>query len=167
MLVVMKADAPQKDVDAVCEYIRDIGLTPHPMPGPSRLAVCITGNTGPIDPDRFATLPGVIEVIRVTRPFKLTSRDMKPDDTVINIGGVRIGGKDIVVIAGPCAVESRQQMIETAFRLKELGAQMLRGGAFNDFSQLLRCASRSRYSPVDGSWGIGFRVVVSPSGPGL
>jgi len=104
----MKADAPQRDVDAVC----------------------ITGNTGPIDPDQFATLPGVIEVIRVTRPFKLTSRDMKPHDTLIDVGGVQFGGRDVAVIAGPCAVESRQQMVETALRLKELGAQMLRGGAF-------------------------------------
>ena len=130
MLVVMKADAAQEDVNRVCDLVRDMGLTPHAMPGPSRLAIGITGNTEPIDPDRLSILPGVIEVIRVTRPYKLTSRDMKPDDTVLTIAGVKVGGRDIVVIAGPCAVESREQMVETAQRLKELGAHMLRGGAF-------------------------------------
>src|SRR5262245_49463146 len=130
MLIVMRSDAQQADLDRVCDKLREMGLMPHPIPGPTRVAVGVTGNTGPVDPEPIRTLPGVIEVIRVTRPYKLTSREMKPDDTVFRVGNVLIGGKRPVIIAGPCSVETREQTVPTACRLAELGADMLRGGAF-------------------------------------
>jgi 3-deoxy-7-phosphoheptulonate synthase len=107
-----------------------MGLTGHPIPGPTRVAVGVTGNTAPVDPEPIRTLPGVSEVIRVTRPYKLTSREMKPHDTVIQVGSVTIGGGMPIVIAGPCSVETREQTVPTAIRLAKLGAKMLRGGAF-------------------------------------
>ena len=90
----------------------------------------VTGNTGAEEPGQFSILPGVIDVIRVTKPYKLTGREMKPEDTVIRIGKVDVGGPDPIVIAGPCSVESYEQTVGTARVLKELGAGMLRGGAF-------------------------------------
>ena len=130
MLVVMEPKATEQQIDRVCDAIRGLGLTPHSIPGELRVAIGITGNSGPIDPQRIATLPGVIELIHVTQPYKLTSREMKPEDTVIDVGGVRIGGEELVVIAGPCSVESSEQTLGTALAVKQLGAAMLRGGAF-------------------------------------
>lgn len=130
MLIVMRNDAGSDEVDRVCEAVREMGLTPHPIPGKTRCAIGITGNVGPVDPGRLTGFPGVIEVIRVTRPFKLTNREMKPEDTVVSVGGVEIGGPDIAVIAGPCSVESAEQTLTTARELKARGAQLLRGGAF-------------------------------------
>jgi 3-deoxy-7-phosphoheptulonate synthase len=130
MLIVMRSDAQQADLDRVCDKLREMGLMAHPIPGPTRVAVGVTGNTGPVDPEPIRTLPGVIEVIRVTRPYKLTSREMKPDDTVIRVGNVVIGGGKPVVIAGPCSVETREQTVPTACQLAKLGADMFRGGAF-------------------------------------
>ncbi len=130
MLIVMKTDADQAMIDHVCSAIEEVGLTPHPIPGKTRCAIGITGNTGPVDPGVFAGLPGVVEVIRVTRPYKLTSREMKPDDTVIRVGQAEIGGADIVVMAGPCSVESPEQTLRVAEHVRELGANVLRGGAF-------------------------------------
>jgi 3-deoxy-7-phosphoheptulonate synthase len=126
----MKADAGDARVAHVCDVIRDMGLDAHPIPGKTRVAIGITGNLGPIDPHVISTLPGVVEVIRVTKPYKLTSREMKPEDTVVKVGGVAIGGPDIVVIAGPCSVESASQTVDVARELASAGAQMLRGGAF-------------------------------------
>jgi len=130
MLIVMRPDAQPADLDRVCDKLREMGLTGHPIPGPTRVAVGVTGNTAPVDPEPIRTLPGVSEVIRVTRPYKLTSREMKPHDTVIRVGDVEIGGGKPVVIAGPCSVETREQTVPTAIRLAQLGAQMLRGGAY-------------------------------------
>jgi 3-deoxy-7-phosphoheptulonate synthase len=130
MLIVMRSDAQPADLDRVCTKLREMGLTAHPIPGPTRVAVGVTGNTGPVDPEPIRTLPGVIEVIRVTRPYKLTSREMKPDDTVIRVGNVVIGGGRPVIIAGPCSVETREQTVPTAETLAKLGADMFRGGAF-------------------------------------
>ncbi|MBU0617524.1 MAG: 3-deoxy-7-phosphoheptulonate synthase [Planctomycetes bacterium] len=130
MLVVMKTGAPQGDIDRVCQAITDLQLTPHPIPGKLRTAIGITGNVAPVDPTLLSSLPGVSEVIRVTKPYKLTGREMKPEDTVIQVGDVRVGGPEITVIAGPCCVESREQTVPGARQLKELGANMLRGGAF-------------------------------------
>jgi 3-deoxy-7-phosphoheptulonate synthase len=130
MLVVMRTDAVQAQLDTVCEKLRSMELTPHPIPGKTRVAIGVTGNTGPVDPEPIRTMPGVIEVIRVTRPYKLTSREMKPDDTVIRVGGAAIGGGRPVIIAGPCSVETHQQTVTTACRVAELGADLLRGGAF-------------------------------------
>ena len=130
MLVVMESGAVQSDIDRVCQAIVDLQLTPHPIPGKMRTAIGITGNVAPVDPTLLSALPGVIEVIRVTKPYKLTGREMKPEDTVVQVGDVRVGGPAITVIAGPCCVESREQTVPAARQLKDLGADMLRGGAF-------------------------------------
>jgi 3-deoxy-7-phosphoheptulonate synthase len=130
MLIVMKAHVTSKEVESVCLAVRSLGFTPHPIPGSTRVAIGVTGNATPVDPESIRQLPGVVEVIRVTKPYKLTSREMKPDDTIIEVGGVRIGADRPVVIAGPCSVESIEQTVNTARRLNELGAHMLRGGAY-------------------------------------
>jgi 3-deoxy-7-phosphoheptulonate synthase len=130
MLVIMKLDAPREDVERVKKKIRDLGYTPHEMPGAQRLAIGITGNRERPDREIFINLPGVIDAIPVTKPYKLVSRDVKPDNTVINVGGATIGGRELAVIAGPCSVESREQILTTATLVKQCGAQFLRGGAF-------------------------------------
>jgi 3-deoxy-7-phosphoheptulonate synthase len=130
MLVVMKPNATEAQVDAVVEKIRSLGLQPHAIPGAQRTAIGITGNKGGLDPALFEGLPGVREAIRVSQPFKLVSREVKEEDTVIDVGGVQIGGKRLVVMAGPCSVESREQILEAAHAVKAAGATMLRGGAY-------------------------------------
>jgi 3-deoxy-7-phosphoheptulonate synthase len=130
MLILMKPATNPDEVALVCRAVLEMGLVPHPIPGATRVAIGVTGNTGPVDETPIRGLPGVVDVIRVTKPYKLTSREMKPDDTVVVVGGIRIGEQRPVVIAGPCSVETREQTIETAKRVKALGAQLLRGGAF-------------------------------------
>ena len=130
MLIVMKPDFEQPQVDAVCAAVRDLGLTPHPIPGKLRLAIGITGNVGPVEPGAFMDLEGVADVIRVTKPFKLTSRDMKPDDTVVDVAGVQVGGPELVVMAGPCSVENHAQTMNAAQHVRNSGGHLLRGGAF-------------------------------------
>jgi len=130
MLIVMKAAASRADVAAVEDKIRALGFTPNEIPGSTRLAIGITGNQGPLDPGLFNMLPGVADAVPVSRPWKLVSREVKPDDTFVNIGGAQIGGGRFGVIAGPCAVESREQVGVTAAAVKGAGARFLRGGAF-------------------------------------
>jgi 3-deoxy-7-phosphoheptulonate synthase len=130
MLIVMKPTASPTEVEAVAEKIRALGLTPHAIPGAQRVAIGITGNKGGLDAGPFEVLPGVADVIRVSQPFKLVSREVKPDDTVIDVGGALLGGKAIAVMAGPCSVESREQILEAAHAVKKAGARFLRGGAF-------------------------------------
>jgi 3-deoxy-7-phosphoheptulonate synthase len=130
MLILMKSATDEAAITAVCRAVEELGLVPHPIPGTTRVAIGVTGNTGPVDETPIRGLPGVVDVIRVTKPYKLTSREMKPDDTVVEVGGVRIGEQRPVVIAGPCSVETREQTIETAKRVKAGGAHLLRGGAF-------------------------------------
>ena len=130
MLIVMRQTAAPAEVEAVAEKIRSLGLTPHAIPGAQRTAIGITGNKGGLDPGLFEGLAGVREVIRVSQPFKLVSREMRPDDTVLDVGGVRLGGPGIVVMAGPCSVESREQLLAAAHAVKAAGARFLRGGAF-------------------------------------
>ncbi len=130
MLVVMKSDATAQDIQGVCAAIEELGLDPHPIPGKVRTAIGITGNVGPVNPMLLNSLPGVAEVIRVTRPFKLTNREMKPDDTIVRVGNVEIGGRGVIVIAGPCSVETRAQTLGVAARVREHGGHLLRGGAF-------------------------------------
>lgn len=130
MLIVMKPDADARQIERVCAKVRELGYAPHPIPGGSRVAVCITGNTGAIDPRVFFTLPGVKELIPVTQPYKLTSRESKPESTVVHVARVAVGGPDLVVIAGPCSVENDEQTLSTARRVRDAGAVMLRGGAF-------------------------------------
>jgi 3-deoxy-7-phosphoheptulonate synthase len=126
----MKPHATQADFDAVVEKVRSLGLTPHPISGTERRVVAVVGNTGAVDPDDFAMLPGVAEALRVSQPFKLVSREVKEEDTVIDVDGVQVGGRAITVMAGPCSVESRDQILETARAVKKAGASILRGGAW-------------------------------------
>jgi 3-deoxy-7-phosphoheptulonate synthase len=130
MLVVMKPTATDAQVDAVVEKIRSLGLLPHAIPGAQRTAIGITGNKGGLDPALFEGMPGVREAIRVSQPFKLVSREVKEEDTVLDVGGVEIGGRRVVVMAGPCSVESREQVLEAAHAVKAAGATLLRGGAY-------------------------------------
>ncbi|MFT3913945.1 MAG: 3-deoxy-7-phosphoheptulonate synthase [Anaeromyxobacteraceae bacterium] len=130
MLVVMKNSATPEQVEAVNARIRSLGFEPHPIPGAQRVAIGITGNKGAVDPGQFEGLPGVAEAIRVSQPFKLVSREVKPDDTVIDVGGVKLGGGRIAVMAGPCSVESKEQLLEAAHAVKAAGATFLRGGAW-------------------------------------
>jgi 3-deoxy-7-phosphoheptulonate synthase len=126
----MKTDASDRDVERVCEIVREKGLTPHPIAGQLRTVVAVTGNLGPVAPNQLSLMPGVAEVVRVTRPYKLAGRETKAEDTIVLVSGVRFGEEDVVVIAGPCSVESYEQMIETARAAKNLGANVLRGGAY-------------------------------------
>ena len=130
MLVLLKPDATAEQQKAVEAYIRSLGFVPHPIPGAMQTAIGITGNKGPIDPEPFKMMDGVADAIRVSKPFKLVSREMKAHDTVVDVSGTRVGGKEVVVIAGPCSVESREQILSAAEAVKAAGAKMLRGGAF-------------------------------------
>jgi len=130
MFVAMKPHATQAEFDAVIDKVRGLGLTPHPISGIERRVVAVVGNTGAVDPDDFAMLPGVAEALRVSQPFKLVSREVKEEDTVIDVGGVKVGGRAIAVMAGPCSVESKDQILETALAVKKAGASFLRGGAW-------------------------------------
>jgi len=130
MFVAMKPHATQAEFDAVIDKVRALGLTPHPISGIERRVVAVVGNTAAVDPDDFAMLPGVAEALRVSQPFKLVSREVKEEDTVIDVGGVKVGGRAIVVMAGPCSVESEDQILETARAVKKAGASFLRGGAW-------------------------------------
>jgi len=130
MLIIMQRGISEERMERVLEEIRRLGLTPHPMPGPERLAIGITGHRGPLDPGALEALPGVARAIRLTEPYTLVSREARNEDTVIEVAGRRIGGGGVSVIAGPCAVESLEQMLEVARLVKEAGAHFLRGGAF-------------------------------------
>ena len=130
MLIVMDAVATEEDVRRVVEAIRAHGLQAHPIPGTQRTAIGITGNRGSVDPGAFENLAGVLEVIPVSSPYKLVSREAKRENTVVSVGGVPIGGERIAVVAGPCAVESEAQALEIAHRVREAGASLYRGGAF-------------------------------------
>lgn len=132
MLVVMKPQATPEQVKAVCDAIERLGLRPHPLPGAQRTAVGITGNRGQIDQSSLEELPGVAEVIRVSKPYKLVSRDFKEENTVISFPGTdaTIGGRDLAVIAGPCSIESREQGFAVAECVARTGAQFFRGGAY-------------------------------------
>ncbi len=130
MLIVMDSHAKRSDVDAVVSKIRELGFTPHPMPGAQRTAIGITGNPGPVPEDQFITLPGVKQVIHVTAPYKQVSREFHPENSIIDIDGVTIGDTKITVMAGPCAVESYDQCMTIADIVQNAGATIFRGGAF-------------------------------------
>lgn len=131
MLIVMSKDATEAQVRHVMDVVRAQGYRPEPVPGAQRTAVCVLGNKGPVDASLFLSLPGVKECIPVTKPYKLVSRETRPEDTVVSVNDVHIGAIDeFVVIAGPCAVESRDQLFRTAEALARLGVRLLRGGAF-------------------------------------
>src|SRR5437763_15118347 len=130
MLIVMKPSATGREIAAVANVIEAIGFRAHAMPGATRTAIGITGNEGPIDGRRFENLPGVAEVIRVTKPYKLITLDLRPDKTVVRVGDATIGGGELAIIAGPCAIESRDQAFAIAETVAESGARFFRGGAF-------------------------------------
>ena len=130
MLVVMKAHAGPADIARVCERIEMLGLQAHIIPGEQRTAIGITGNRGPVDPAEFEHLPAVAEAIRVSKPYKLVSRETKPENTVVTVNGVPVGGEQIVLCGGPCSVESRGQILESARAVKAAGGDLLRGGAY-------------------------------------
>lgn len=131
MLVVMKHTAGQEDVDRVVDTIRVMGYEARPIPGHQRTAVGLIGNDGRVDHARLEGLPGVLEVIFVSKPYKQVSREWREEDTVITLfNGTTIGGGRVAVMAGPCAVEGEGQILDIAHQVRDLGATVLRGGAF-------------------------------------
>jgi 3-deoxy-7-phosphoheptulonate synthase len=130
MLIVMKPSATAREIDAAVDIIEAIGFRAHPMPGAMRTAIGITGNEGPIDGRRFENLPGVAEVIRVTKPYKLVTLDLRPDKTVVRVGDATIGGSELAIIAGPCAIESREQAFAVASAVQQSEARFFRGGVW-------------------------------------
>ncbi|HSQ54601.1 MAG TPA: 3-deoxy-7-phosphoheptulonate synthase [Gemmata sp.] len=130
MLIVMQSRASEKEVEGVVGVIKAQGLTPHVMPGATRTAIGMTGNTGAVDKSLFEVLPGVEEAIRVTKPYKLASREMKKEDTVIALAQGTIGPGHFTVIAGPCSVENEAMILKTAEFLVSKGIKFLRAGAF-------------------------------------
>ncbi|HSB73994.1 MAG TPA: 3-deoxy-7-phosphoheptulonate synthase [Terriglobales bacterium] len=132
MLVVMQAHATEEQIRAACKKIESLGYRAHPIPGAQRTAIGITGNQTEVEPGTLEEMPGVQEVIRVSKPYKLVSRDIKEENTVITFTGTdaSIGGRTLAIIAGPCAVESREQAFAVAERVRAAGAQFFRAGAY-------------------------------------
>jgi len=130
MLVVMEAAARPEQIEAVVRHIERMGFRAHPIPGAFRTAIGVTGHSGKANPQILENFPGVKEVIPVSHAYKLVSREAKPDDTVASIGGVDVGGNGVIVIGGPCAVESLDQTRAIAEQIKRAGGQLFRGGAY-------------------------------------
>jgi len=130
VLVVMRQDATEEQIRGVMRAIEARGFKAHAIPGVQRTAIGITGNRGAVEAPALESLPGVLEVIPVSHAYKLVSREVKPEDTVVRIGSVEVGGPGLVVVAGPCAVESLEQTVHIAREVKKGGAQLLRGGAY-------------------------------------
>jgi 3-deoxy-7-phosphoheptulonate synthase len=130
MLIVMKVDATEREVADVVSVIEELGLKAHPMPGAQRTAIGITGNQGAVDTTRFETLPGVAEAIKVSKPYKLITLDLRPEKTIVRVGDATIGGDELAIIAGPCAIESHAQAFAIAEAVRRSGARFFRGGAF-------------------------------------
>ena len=134
MLVVMQSSATEEQVRSVCEKIESLGFKAHPIPGAGRTAIGITGNNGAVDLGILESLPGVVECIPVTKPYKLVSLDVKSDPTIVRIptpsGDVLVGGPHLAMIAGPCAVETEDQCFSIAEQLKPTGVHLFRGGAY-------------------------------------
>ena len=136
MLVVMKTQATPEEIQAVCDHIEQLGFRAHPLPGAQRTAIGITGNKDAVERGNIEALSGVAEVIRVSKAYKLASRDVKEEDTIITFPAAgssaeaTIGGRDLAIIAGPCSIESREQAFEIAEQVYMAGAQFFRGGAY-------------------------------------
>ncbi len=134
MLVVMQSHATEEQVRAVCKRIESLGFKAHPIPGAIRTAIGITGNEGAVDLGVLESLPGVVECIPVSKPYKLVSRDAKAEDTVLRIptprGDVLVGGDHVAMVAGPCAVETEEQCMAIAERVAKAGCRLFRGGAY-------------------------------------
>jgi 3-deoxy-7-phosphoheptulonate synthase len=130
MLIVMDAAATPEDIRRVVAAVSGLGLQAHPIPGAQRTAIGITGNRGTVDSGAFENLPGVAEVIPVSAPYKLVSREAKRENTIVSIGGVHVGGEKLAVVAGPCAVESEAQAVAIGHLVRDAGATLYRGGAY-------------------------------------
>ena len=134
MLIVMDSHATEEQVRSVCSRIESAGMKALPVPGALRTAICITGNHGAVDIGAIESMPGVVECIPVSKPYKLVSRDVKAEDTIIRIaapaGTVQIGGDSVAIIAGPCAIESREQAMTIAGHVAKAGVKLFRGGAY-------------------------------------
>jgi 3-deoxy-7-phosphoheptulonate synthase len=130
MIIVMKHQATAAEIENVVAQIQTLGFKAHLSQGEERTIIGVIGDERPLEPDAFELMEGVERVVRILHPFKLASRDFHPDDSIVKINGVSIGGKPIIVMAGPCSVESREQLMETAAAVKQAGAHILRGGAF-------------------------------------
>jgi len=130
MIIVMEAHASKQDVQHVVDRIKELGLTPHLSEGVERTIIGVIGDERLIQKDQLSLLPHVENVIPILKPYKLTSRDFKQANTIVNVAGVKVGGKNLVVIAGPCSVETEEQLMQTAETVKASGAKLLRGGAF-------------------------------------
>jgi 3-deoxy-7-phosphoheptulonate synthase len=130
MLIVMDQKATPQEIDAVVAIIENKGYSARPIPGGERVSIGILNNKGPVDAGLFLGLPGVKDAIPVTRPYKLVSREIKSQNTVVQVGNVSIGGDDLIIMAGPCAVESEVQALTIAEHVRRSGAQIFRGGAF-------------------------------------
>jgi len=127
----MRPEADRATVDAACARVRELGFVPHEIPGAGRTAIGVTGNEGSIPPDLFSGLPGVAQLIAVTRPYKLVDREATGSSTLVEIApGVTVGGEKLLVVGGPCSVESRDQVLAAARAVREGGGHALRGGAF-------------------------------------
>src|SRR5216110_3869398 len=149
MLIVMKPGATAREIDAVAELIEAIGFRAHAMPGATRTAIGITGNEGPIDGRRFENLPGVAEVIRVTKPYKLITLDLRPEKTIVRVGDAAIGDGELTIIAGPCAIENREQAFAVAEAVQRSGARFFRGGIWKP-----RTSPYTFQGLGDKAWGI-------------
>ena len=130
MIIVMQSRASAKQIAATVARVEALGYRVHLSQGEERTIIGVIGDDRPIDRAAFELLDGVEKTVPILKPFKLASRDMHPQDTIVALNGIQIGGPPIVIMAGPCAVESRAQIIETAIAVKEAGAQVLRGGAY-------------------------------------
>mgnify|MGYP001172364945 CR=1 FL=1 len=130
MLILMQQNATKEQIDAVCKRIVEIGFKPHEIPGTMRVAIGITGNEGPVSPENFMDLEGVADCVPVSNAHKLVSREVKPEPTIVRVGDVAVGDGSLTIIAGPCSVESREQIFRSAEIVAKSGARMLRGGAF-------------------------------------
>jgi 3-deoxy-7-phosphoheptulonate synthase len=126
----MKSDATDSQVEAVLRVIEELGFKGHPMPGATRTAIGVTGNQGAVDPSHFENLGGVAEAIRVSKPYKLITLDLRPEKTIVRVGDATIGGDELAIIAGPCAIESRTQAFAIAEAVRRSGARFFRGGAY-------------------------------------
>jgi 3-deoxy-7-phosphoheptulonate synthase len=130
MLIVMKVNATDSQIEAVVRVIEELGFRAHTVPGAGRTAIAITGNQNSVDPGRFENLPGVSEAVRITKPYKLVTRSQGVEKTVVRVGDAVIGGDELAIIAGPCAVESHTQAFSVAEAVRRSGAKFFRGGAF-------------------------------------
>jgi 3-deoxy-7-phosphoheptulonate synthase len=126
----MKSDATESQIESVLRVIEQLGFKGHPMPGATRTAIGITGNQGAVDPSHFENLAGVAEAIRVSKPYKLITLDLRPEKTIVRVGDATIGGDELAIIAGPCAIESRAQAFAIAEAVRRSGARFFRGGAY-------------------------------------